>query len=264
MINLQGMTHQNKKKTSWEPVNKWYQKTVGDDGHYFHRKIVLPGVFRLLNLENCRKPEILDLACGEGVLGRQIDEGIPYTGIDLSSSLIASAKKKDLSPKHRYIHADVTKPLPLEKKDFSHATIILALQNIEHPEKAIKNAALFLRKEGTLIMVLNHPCFRIPRQSSWHVDEEKKCQYRRIDRYLSPLVIPIQAHPSKGEKSYETFSFHHPLSTYTQFLKESGFLIQEMEEWCSDKESVGGKAKMENRAREEFPLFLTIVAKKLF
>ena len=34
------------------------------------------------------------------------------------------------------------------------------------------------------------------------------------------------------------------------------------EEWISDKRSMGKRAGMENRAREEFPLFLAILAKK--
>lgn len=61
---------------------------------------------------------------------------------------------------------DVTKPLKIDKKDFSHAFVILALQNMEEGEKAIQNGAKHLRKGGKLFVVLNHPCYRIPRQSS--------------------------------------------------------------------------------------------------
>jgi hypothetical protein len=107
---------------------------------------------------------------------------------------------------------------------------------------------------------MNHPCFRVPRQSSWGVDEQKKLQYRRIDRYMEPLKIPIQTHPGQGDKSPQTWSFHHPLSTYVEGLSKSGFVIEKIEEWLSDKLSTGGKAKMENRSRLEFPLFLTIYA----
>ncbi|MFS8563077.1 MAG: hypothetical protein LVR00_01585 [Rhabdochlamydiaceae bacterium] len=127
----------------------------------------------------------------------------------------------------------------------------------------MKNAHLLLKPQGKLLIVLNHPCFRIPRQSSWGVDEPKKLQYRRIDRYLSPLKIPIQTHPGKQHDSQETWSFHHPLSDYTRWLQEAGFTIEIIEEWISDKTSTGGHAKMENRSRAEFPLFLAILACKL-
>jgi hypothetical protein len=94
------------------------------------------------------------------------------------------------------------------------------------------------------------------------VDEENKIQYRRIDRYFTPMKIPIQAHPSQGQESTTTWSFHHPLSDYTHWLHEAGFSINLIDEWCSDKESIGRTAKMENRARQEIPLFLTIAAQK--
>lgn len=251
-----------KPSSSWEPVEKWYNNAVGEEGHYYHKQIILPGVLRLLDFKG-EKQSILDLACGQGVLGRYIPNNIRYHGIDIAPSLINAASKQDSNPKHQYSVSDATKPLPIKGELFSHAAIILALQNIEHPNLVFANVAKHLETNGKFIIVLNHPCYRIPRQSSWGVDDAKKIQYRRMDRYLSALKIPIQTHPSKAEKSSETWSFHYPISSYSKWLKETGFVIEVMEEWCSDKVSEGGAAKMENRSREEFPLFLTILAKKL-
>jgi hypothetical protein len=45
-------------------------------------------------------------------------------------------------------------------------------------------------------------------------------------------------------------------------LKDAGFAIDVIEEWTSDKESEGRAARMENRSRSEFPLFLAIKAFK--
>jgi hypothetical protein len=45
-------------------------------------------------------------------------------------------------------------------------------------------------------------------------------------------------------------------------LFNNGFLIEKMEEWISDKKSEGGRAKIEDKARAEFPLFLAIKAIK--
>jgi len=256
------MTRPQKPSTSWEPVERWYRSSVGEEGHYYHQHVVLPGVSRLLNLAKAQSPSLLDMACGQGVLARHIPKNVEYTGFDISPSLVKTAKSLDTNPKHHYFVADATKPLPLEKKDFTHAAILLALQNMEHPENALKNAAEHLAPFGRLVIVMNHPCFRIPRQSSWKVDEQQKIQYRRIDRYSSPLNIPIQAHPSQGEQSSSTWSFHYPLAAYSRWLFEAGFFLDLIEEWHSNKESTGKAAKMENRSREEFPLFLTFVAVK--
>lgn len=261
--------HKNKpyeksKSTSWESVGQWYQNSVGDEGHYYHKQIVIPGILRLLDLDHAgEQPSLLDLACGQGVLARHLPTKVGYTGIDISPSLVKSAKQLDKNPQHQYIVSDATKPLPLKQTLFSHAVITLALQNIDKPELALKNVSQHLHPNGKLVIILNHPCFRIPRQSSWQVDQDKKIQYRRLDRYLSSMEIPIQAHPSKGGDSPSTLSFHHPISAYSQWLRNAGFMIEVMDEWCSDKVSTGGAAKMENRSRAEFPLFLAILARKV-
>lgn len=253
----------NSPSTSWESVEKWYGGIVGEDGHYYHQHIIIPGLLRLMNLSTKKPHTLLDLACGQGILARAIPEKIGYTGIDLSPSLIKSAKNLDKNPTHDYQVNDVTKPLNAPLGHFSHVSIVLALQNIESPAQVFKNASRHLGDGGKLFIVLNHPCFRIPRQSSWKVDEAQKLQYRRLDRYMSEMKIPIQANPSKGDQSAETWSFHYPLASYCKWLSQEGFVIEQLEEWCSNKVSTGQAAKMENRSREEFPLFMTIVARKI-
>jgi ubiquinone/menaquinone biosynthesis C-methylase UbiE len=254
--------NQQKPASSWDKVGGWYHGIVGDEGHYYHQKIILPGVMRLFKINDNTAAKVLDLACGQGVLARQLPAKCVYSGVDLAASLIKAAKASDSAANHEFIVGDVSRPLPLKNHDYTHAAVILALQNIEFGEKVVLNAAKHMVQGGVLVIVLNHPCFRIPRQSSWGIDEAKKTQYRRIERYQTPMQIPIQAHPSKGESSPETWSFHHSLSDYSLWLSQAGFHIDLIEEWCSDKVSTGKMAKMENRSREEFPLFMTIRAIK--
>ncbi len=228
--------------TSWREVGKW-------NNSYFEDHVIGPGVLRLLALHpgppaGEAGDSLLDLASGTGWLARKIPKGVRYLGLDLVKG------------------HDVTKPLPTTDK-FSHATIILALQNIEQPDLVIRNAAAHLVPNGKLVIVLNHPAFRIPRQSSWGIDEQNKLQYRRENMYMSPLKIPIDMNPGlpRGGVSHFTWSFHEPMSAYTKMLADNGFVIDSLEEWTSDKESVGKAAKMENRSRKEFPLFLAILAR---
>lgn len=245
--------------TSWEKVKDWYDGAVGREGHYYHRNLILPQLLKDWNLPLSPSPDVLDLACGQGVLGRAIPPHIPYTGIDASSSLIQLARQYDPHPLHQYLIGDITKALALKKKKFSHISIILALQNLEHPQLAISQAARHLREDGILTLVINHPFYRIPRQSSWGYDESKKLQFRRIDSYMSSLKIPIQTHPG-SISSAETFTFHWPLSLLSHWIGKENLVIKAIDEWCSDKVSTGAKAKVENRARSEFPLFMAIHA----
>ncbi len=254
------MHHQ---ETSWETSSSWYDKIVGAKGHYYHQQVIIPGVLKLLKAAKGPAPHLLDLACGQGILARHLPKDMKYLGVDASSTLIQSAKKQHPQSHHQFLIRDLSSFVELPAKDFSHAACILAAQNLSDPLPLFQTAHAHLRKNASFIIVLNHPCFRIPRQSGWGVDDQKKLQYRRIDRYMSELKIPIQTQPSKQQASENTWSFHHPLSYFTAMLKQAGFVLDHIEEWCSDKKSVGKTAAMENRSRQEFPLFMTLIAKKM-
>ncbi|MFH0914356.1 MAG: class I SAM-dependent methyltransferase [Chloroflexota bacterium] len=246
--------------TSWQRVSDWYGRLVGREGSYYHRQVILPHSLKLLDLR--KDSSLLELACGQGVLARYLPEGVYYQGVDSAPDLLEQARRLDKNKKHRYTLADASKPLPIPKKDFTHAVIILALQNIPDAEGVVRNPREHLKRGGRLLVVLNHPCFRIPRQSSWGIDLQNQLQYRRIDRYLSPQEIPIRIHPGRGARSESAWSYHLPLSEYSRLLYQNGFVIERIEEWVSDKESQGKAAKMENRARREFPLFLALLARR--
>ncbi|MCB1068260.1 MAG: methyltransferase domain-containing protein [Simkania sp.] len=254
LVKMTDMSHD----TSWKQVGKWYDQIVSDEGHYYHQEVIFPKLQTWLKLH--KDDAILDMGCGQGVLARQLKKGIVYYGLDLAPSLIEQAQKR--SKEHQFFVRDVTKPLDLDRTNFSYALFILSLQNMKDPGQAITQATAHLKKGGKLILVLNHPCFRIPRQSHWEIDPEKKLQSRKVDRYMSPMEIPITMHPGEKKEEVRTYSYHFPLSDLCHFLTEAGLAITRLDEWCSNKESTGKWAKMENRARKEFPLFLALEATK--
>lgn len=247
-------------QTSWHQVGSWYNKTQGFKGSWYHQKIIIPGVLRLLQL----KPghSVLDLGCGQGVLARQLPKKVVYYGLDLAQSLLGFAQQKTLGPSSHFLKQDITRPFNLTKKDFTHAAIILTLQNTADPKMVLQNASDHLTINGRLVIVLNHPCFRIPRQSSWEIDPRNKMQYRRINRYLDELKIPINMHPGQ-KRGPITWSFHFPLRKLSEYLCFANFMIEKIEEWTSDKISQGKQAKMENFSRSQFPLFLTLCCRKV-
>lgn len=248
-------------KTSWEPVADWYGKHLAQRGT-FHETIIFPKTLTLLDPQ----PEgsYVDLACGEGSFSRFLTKQIRATtlGIDASAHLIKQAQKQ-ASRGSRFIVGDAThfaSQLPKESAD--GMTCILALQNIEPLAPVFRDAAQILKTEAPFVIVLNHPCFRQPRQSGWGWDEQRKLQYRRLDAYMSPYEMPIIAHPGSDPR-VKTYSYHRPLSEYIHELCQHGFAIDALEEWVSEKASDSGpRAKAENIARAEFPLFMAIRARK--
>ncbi|KKQ30366.1 MAG: Methyltransferase domain protein [Candidatus Shapirobacteria bacterium GW2011_GWF1_38_23] len=250
------MWNNDPKKTAWKGnVGVWYKKSVGVEGSYYHQHVILPNTLRLLDLKPREK--VIDFGCGQGVLGRKIEN--EYLGVDLSVDLIKEAKFLDKNPKHSYVIDDVCKELKIYGS-FDKGVMILALQNVKKPFGAIKNFSKLLKSGGKLVLVINHPAFRIPKHSGWEMKEDK--DVRTMDSYMSPLEIPIESSPFDKKDNQVSYSYHYPLSAFTEMLFNNGFLIEKMEEWISDKKSEGGRAKIEDKARAEFPLFLAIKAIK--
>ena len=248
-----------KNHTSWQKVSKWYTEKQGLRGSYYYEKIILPRTLSLLNLKPA--DSVLDLGCGQGILERIIPTEVGYAGIDLSSDLIKFAIANRRFSKHEFIVGDITKPLPVSSRAlFSKIVILLTLQNISNLSGLVKNIKKYLKPDGQVIIVINHPYFRIPRQSGWGIDEENKLQFRRVNRYQTSFKIPIEMHPGQTNKEI-TWSFHYPLSLMSAEFEKNNLVVSKIEEWVSDKKSVGKAARMENFARAEFPLFMALVLK---
>lgn len=246
--------------TSWEPVAQWYDELLAGDDTY-QAKVILPNIVRLLP----PKGRIIDIACGQGFFSRHYaTAGATVLGVDISPSLIAAAKKHER--KNLRFAVAPASHIPMAKTgEFDGALIVLALQNIKELHETCREAARVLKEGCSLIIVLNHPCFRIPKASSWGFDEKEHMQYRRIDRYGVPFSAHIDMAPgqARNAKRIETVSFHRPLQEYVKALSKAGFSIVALEEWISHKKSKpGGRAAAEDRARKEFPLFMALVAHK--
>ncbi|MDP6476824.1 MAG: class I SAM-dependent methyltransferase [Nitrospinaceae bacterium] len=246
------------KPTLWDQASRWYDSLVGMSGSDYHRTILMPGVLRMLELKAGRC--VLDLACGQGVLSRYLlQKKLKPEGLDSSEQLLRMARSRSEKsiPYHLGNAGDTA---ILEGKKFDGVACILAVQNMENIESVLKNVARWLKPSGKFVMVLTHPCFRIPRQSNWGWDGDKKTGYRRIDRYANEMEIPILTPPFVDKDNF-TMTYHRPLQSYFSALLKAGLCVDSMEEWVSDKESEPGKrSRGENRARKEIPLFMAIRA----
>ena len=264
------MNKKTKNSTSWGGVADWYHEMLSS-GDTYQGKVILPNLARILELKKGER--VLDAACGEGFFTRALAEsGAEIVGVDISSELINMAKK--LSPKKAFFTAPMEDMSFAKNESFDKAFSVLSLQNIEHVSQAVGEVARVLKQGGEFVVVLNHPCFRVPKRSSWGFSAggrsssggEEKIQYRRLDAYLSESKEKIEMHPGKnarGEEAQTTYSFHRPLQVYSKILANKGFSITRIEEWNSHKESQKGpRSEAENRARKEFPLFLCLVARK--
>lgn len=249
-------------KSSWESVAGWYSGYMGKEGGDYQRDLIFPGALHLLAPK--KNGHYLDLACGQGIFTKLLaQKASKIDGLDTSASLINLAKR--IAPKNvRFTVDDATNFSHLFPPNSLDGIVCnLAIQNIDPLTLVFSEASRALKPDGILVLTMNHPSFRQPRQSGWGWDEERKLQYRRIDKYMSEYEMPIITHPG-SDQSEKTYSYHRPLSIYVAELAKYGFMIEALEEWVSTKISDSGpRAKAENIARKEIPMFLGLRAKKI-
>ena len=252
-------------KTSWDKVAGWYDTLLEGEGTY-QKDLILPNLIRLMELK--KGGIVLDLACGQGFFSREFaKKGARVIGADISKELIAIAKKNS-SKTITYYLAAADRLSFVSERSVDVITLILALQNIENVQDVLNECKRVLKPDGELHIVMNHSGFRVPKGSSWGWDDKEKIQYRRIDSYLSESKEKIQMHPSASSgrtlkpQDYTT-SFHRPLQYYFKAIQKAGLFVARLEEWSSHKKSEPGlRAKAENIARAEIPLFLYFGVRK--
>lgn len=250
--------------SGWDPVASWYDGWVGKGGSKHHRNLAIPAVLDLLNPQ--KGEQILDVGAGQGVLAPFIVAAqAKYTGIDISNSMLDLARKY-----HRgigeFIQGDARKLAELReihKGQFDATVFLLSIQDMDPLGDVFSSASWALRIWGRVVILMTHPCFRMPRQSGWGWDEDRKLRYRRMDRYLTALSVPMKVYCESS--SGVTIAFHRPLQDYINELGNHGLLVDQMREIPTYKDYRPSElnAKAKNLANREIPLFLGLRALRI-
>jgi SAM-dependent methyltransferase len=246
------------KKQSWDPLAHWYDGWMGQHGSRHHQRLAIPAILTLLEPQPGQR--LLDLGAGQGVLAPYIaQKGMQYTGVELSPRLTSMARNRH-GRAGTFLQGDARclKQLQgIHEESFDACVFLLSLQDMDPLEDTLQSAAWALRPNGRLVVLLTHPCFRIPRQSGWGWDSGRKLRFRRIDRYLTPLEVPMKKHP--GRAPGVSRSYHRPLSTYIQGITKAGLWVDHLIEIPSNlTKHRGRQSKAYRRADREIPLFLGI------
>ncbi len=249
----------NNNKTSWGNVADWYDKHLSENDTY-HARVIAPNILRLVGLK--QDQSLLELGCGQGYFLEKFSVfSKNLYGVEIGSELVKIAKSKN--SKINYLCASAEDAKILSGRKFDVILIILALQNMKDLNAVAANLSRLIKNEGKIYIVLNHPAFRVPQNSDWGFDENKKVQYRRVDKYLSEHEILINMNPGNKNSREFTKSFHRPLQVYSKIFSKHGMAITKIEEWISHRESdPGPRAVAENIARKEIPLFMCLELRK--
>ena len=242
----------------WDPVATWYDGWVGQKGSEHHRNLAIPVLLDLLDVQ--ARERVLDVGSGQGVLAPHIArEKASYTGVEISRRLVGLARRRH-GRQGRFLCGDARR-LPtvpgVSAESVDAVAFLLSIQDMNPLADVLCSAAWALRGGGRLVILMTHPCFRVPRQSGWGHDARRHLKYRRIDRYLTPLSVPMKCYGKRRRGA--TVTFHRPLSHYVNGLADCGLLVDCLREICTHNP---GRDRAEQCAFAEIPLFLGIRARK--
>jgi ubiquinone/menaquinone biosynthesis C-methylase UbiE len=251
-----------RERSSWGHVADWYDEHLSERDTY-HAKVVFPNLLRIMDVS--KGETVLDIPAGQGAFSKLLAaEGASVIAVDIAKELIAIAER-DRNPNIRYFVSPSHRLDMIPNESIDKCAMVLGIQNIKDVAGTMKELSRVMRPRGEFYVVMNHPAFRVPKESSWGWEKEHGKQYRRIDAYLSEGQVSIDMKPGSKEKERaETVSYHRPLQWYFKILGKHNFAVDRLEEWISHKESTSGpRAKEENRIRKEIPLFLMMRAIRL-
>lgn len=247
----------------WDGVAGWYDKLVGADGSDYHQHVILPAVMDLVAVK--KGDAVLDLCCGQGVLVRHLLAAGAgrVLGVDASGKLIGAARQRYGTEKNAtFLRADACAEGDWADGTFDAVACVMAVHDVPDAEGLMRNMAAALKPGGRAVIVMMHPCFRIPKESHWGWDPDQKIQYRRLDKYGKALEIGIQTRPGLGTDEGTVF-YHRPLADVISPMGKAGLGVTECTELFSHRRSqVGPFSKAEHKAAEEFPLFIGLKARK--
>jgi len=161
---------------------------------------------------------VLDCGCGEGYVSRELcNGGHKAIGIDLSRNMIKAAKDNE-----GYFSVANIFNIPFADETFDNVISNFVLLELKEPERAIKEISRVLKKNGKFIFQISHP-FSITSNSGKPV-ERKLEDYFESKLYEEKFIVDGLTSPKEGIR------YHHPLSRYTQALRDNSLLIESLEE----------------------------------
>lgn len=191
-----------------------FARTPGHD--HAHEEINLPA---LLPAPGRRT---LDLACGEGRLGRLLQSlGHRVVGIDASAAMVRfAASHPGAAPAAL---ADAA-GLPLRGEAFDLAVAYMCLHDIDDMPRAVAEIARVLDRSGRLCAAIPHP---VSTAGSFR-DRDADAPFVISGSYLD--TAPLRMVVDRGGIRLTFHSEHRPLESYARALEASGLLIEAIRE----------------------------------
>jgi SAM-dependent methyltransferase len=237
-------------RQGWESeAQNWahFARTPGLDSA--HENINLPALLEMLPPPG---RQTLDLACGEGRLGRLLAPlGHRVVGVDASPTMVRLAATH---PDHQpAVLADAT-ALPFGDGAFDLVVAYMCLHDIDAMPQAVSEIARVLGRPGRLCAAIPHPV----NSAGSFQGRDPEAPFVISGSYLDPAQDSWVLDRDGVRLTF--YSEHRPLEAYSRALAAAGLLIETIRE----VRAPGHVVARDPRARrwQRIPLFLHLRAIK--
>jgi SAM-dependent methyltransferase len=194
----------------------------------------------------------LDLACGEGRLGRLLlAEGHRVVGVDAAPTMVRLAVSHP-TPEPAVLGDAAA--LPFRDGAFDLVVAYMCLHDIDLMPQAVAEAGRVLRPGGRMCIAIPHP---VNTAGQFH-QRDPAAPFVISGSYLDRA--PTAGTASRGDITLTFHSEHRSLETYSRALEEAGLLIEAIRETRVPDEVV--ERDPAARRWQRIPMFLHIRAVK--
>jgi len=218
-------------RREWATLADWFDENQGDAGDLWHRTLIFPGILKVIGAVKGR--DVLDIGCGNGSLARILARmGNRVTGVDGSPGIIEHAKAREAAEPLRvkYFASDATDLSMFAANSFDLVTTCMALMDMSDAGGAIREMGRVVRRSGRCVMLFSHPCFDIPRASSWLIETgfgHIPTLALKLERYREVFSEWLRW---SHDTEFELLAYHRPLSWYFRTIRDAGLAVTMLDE----------------------------------
>ncbi len=208
----------------YDTVAEWYDNSL-QTGSPVHA-LAIPAMLTLCGaLEG---QEICDLACGQGILSRELALAhAAVVGIDLSGGLLALARRYEVSCPLGIVYGegDAQALTAIPDDSFDGVTCCLALMDIPDLTACLRAVGRILRPGGWFVFAITHPCFQAP-EGRW-TGQKGGTIRREVRGYFREIAWRSDnPHGVRGQVG----AHHRTLTTYLNACITAGLTLEQFAE----------------------------------
>ena len=201
-----------RRRARYDGIPQFYDRLVGED-------VTDPATAALLELlPDCAGLRLLELACGQGRVARELARrGGAVVAVDVSGQLLQRARviDRDFPLAIEYVHADAARPNELPGRSFDGVVCNFGLSDIDDLDGALSTVGRVLVPDGWFVFSILHPCF-----PGW--DADAPSSWPATGGYYAEGWWLAQNSGIRGQVGAN----HRMLSTYLNGLRRHGLIVE--------------------------------------